>query len=102
MSLPTSIADRTFDLLPPDQKAIRLTVYFGPIYELDNSFRCPVRFEGWGDQPRDIFGADSLQAFLLAVTYVNAALTSFINRGGRVLFPDTDQDMPLEIISSAR
>jgi hypothetical protein len=94
------IADREFDLLPPGKSRVRLTVRFGPIYHADGSYRCPVRFEGWGDQPPDIFGDDSLQAFLLAVTCMNSILRCFIARGGRVLFPDTNDDMPLEIIST--
>lgn len=100
MSPQSFIADREFDLLSPDGKRVRLKVRFGPIYQADGSFRCPVHFEGWGDRPPDIFGADSLQAFLLAVTCMNSILRSFIDRGGRVLFPDTNDDMPLEIIST--
>jgi hypothetical protein len=99
MPFQPSIADRTFDLLSPGKKSVRLTVRFGPMHQADESYRCPVRFEGWGDQLPDIFGDDSLQAFLLGVKCMNSILKSFINRGGRVLFPDTDQDMPLEMIS---
>jgi hypothetical protein len=100
MSPLPSIADREFDLLPPNENRVRLKVSFGPIYQADGSYRCPVRFEGWGDQPPDIFGVDSLQALLLAVTCMNSVLRNFIYRGGRVLFPDTNEDVPLEIIST--
>jgi len=100
MSTQPSIADREFDLLLPNENRVRLKVCFGPIYQADGSYRCPVRFEGWGSQPPDIFGVDSLQAFLLAVTCMNSILRNLIDRGGRVLFPDTNEDMPLEIIST--
>ncbi len=93
------IAERAFDLLAAKDERIRFTAQFGPIYHFEQSYRCPIRFVGWGESQRDIFGEDSLQAFLLAVTLVNSELQRFIDRGGRVLYPDTNDDFPLEIIS---
>src|SRR5450631_3811551 len=95
----TPIAERTFDLLMPSNERVRFTATFGPIYKFEESYRCPIRFEGWGDPAPDIFGYDSLQAFLLAVTLLNLMLRRLIERGGRVLYPDTNDDVPLEIIS---
>jgi hypothetical protein len=92
------IAERTFDLLMPTNERVRFTATFGPIYKFEESYRCPIHFDGWGDPAPDIFGYDSLQAFLLAVTLLNSMLRSLVERGGRVLYPDTDDDCPLEII----
>jgi hypothetical protein len=95
------IAERSFDLLMPTGERVRFTATFGPIYKEQDSYRCPIRFEGWGDPAPDIFGYDSLQAFLLAVTLLNSMLRRFTERGGRTLFPDTNDDFPLESISVA-
>jgi len=91
-----SIAERTFDLEMPTGKRVRFTASFGPIYQAGEDYRCPVRFFGWVDSPPDIHGIDSLQALLLAVNLSNSILKSLIERGGRVLYPDTDIDFPLE------
>jgi hypothetical protein len=69
---------------------------FGPFYKFEENYRCPVRFEGWGKPAPDIFGYDSLQPLLLAVTLLNLMLKSFIERGGRVLYPDTNDEFALE------
>lgn len=83
----------------PTGERVRFTATFGPIYRFEESYRCPIRFEGWGDPAPDIFGADSLQALLLAVTLLNCMLRRFILRGGHVLYPGTDDHYPLETIS---
>jgi len=90
------IAERSFDLLKPSGERVRFTASFGPIYQSGRDYRCPVRFAGWGDSPPDIWGQDSLQAFLLAVALVHSILQSFIERGGRVLYLDSDQDFCFE------
>jgi hypothetical protein len=93
---PSPIAERTYDLLKPSGERVRFTASFGPIYQSGEDYRCPVRFTGWVDSPQDIWGQDSLQAFLLAVSLVHSILRSFIERGGRVLYLDTDEDYRLE------
>ena len=75
------IAERAFDLLMPTKERVLFVATFGPIYKFEESYRCPIRFEGWGDPAPDIFGFDSLQAFLLAVTLLNSMLRRFIERG---------------------
>jgi hypothetical protein len=98
---PSAIAERSYDLLKPDGTRVRFTVSFGPIYQTGHAYRCPVRFIGWGNSPPDIWGQDSLQAFLLAVNLVHSILHSFIERGGRVLHLDSDEDQPLEVFKNA-
>jgi len=101
MPNPSPSAERTYDLLKPDGQRVRFRVSFGPIYQSGHDFRCPVRFSGWGDSPPDIWGHDSLQAFLLAVNLVHSILHEFMERGGRVLHLDSDVDYPLEIFKNA-
>jgi hypothetical protein len=100
MTNSSPIAARTYDLLKPDGERVRFTASFGPIYQSGRDYRCPVRFSGWGNSPPDIWGQDSLQAFLLAVNLVHSILHEFIERGGRVLYSDTDVDWDLEIFKN--
>jgi hypothetical protein len=96
MPASSSIAERTLDLLKPSGERVTFRVEFGPIHGDGQNFRCPVRFHGWGDSPPDIRGYDSLQALVLAVTLVHSILDDFVRRGGRVLWPGTDDDYDLD------
>jgi len=90
-----SFADRSVVLLKPSGERVAFRVEFGPIRREGRSFCCRVRFHGWADSPPDIRGADSLEAFLLAVGLVHGILDDFVWRGGRVLWPGTNSDYDL-------
>jgi uncharacterized protein DUF6968 len=87
--------ERTLDLIPPNGDRTTFTVSLGPAYPFEESFRCPVKFTGWGKSPPDMFGFDSLQALLLAVGMVHGILSAFVAHGGRVLYSGTDSDFDL-------
>ena len=91
----THIAERKLDLLKPSGERLTFRCKFGPIRGDGQDFHCPVRFHGWGDSPPDIWGYDSLQALVLAVSLVHSILDDFVRRGGRVLWPGTDNDYDL-------
>ena len=84
------------DLLKPSGERVTFRVEFGPILNAGQDFHCRVRFHGWGDSPPDIWGGDSLQALVLAVSLVHSILADFVQRGGRILWPDTDTDYDLD------
>ncbi|EEF57608.1 DUF6968 family protein [Pedosphaera parvula] len=92
----TPFAERTLDLVKQSGERLTLTVQFGPIYKKDRDFRCKIAFIGWGESPPDIWGADSLQALISAITLVHSMLHEFVVRGGRVLYPGTEIDFDLE------
>jgi hypothetical protein len=92
--------ERCIDLLKPSGERIPFRVEFGPVRAVGQDFRCRVRFYGWGDSPPDIWGYDSLQALVLSVALVRSILTDFVRRGGRVLWPETDNDYSLDFLLS--
>jgi len=100
MANSSPIAERTYDLLKPDER-VRLKAGFGPIYQSGQDYRCPVRFSGWGNSPPDTQGHDSLQALLLAVNLVHSILHEFTKCGGRVLYRDTNVDYELDVFKNA-
>ena len=96
MSSVDVIAERSVDLLRPSGERVPFHVTFGPILSAGRDFRCRVSFYGWGDSPPDIWGYDSLGAFVHAVTLVHSILHEFVQRGGRVLWPGSTNDYSLE------
>ena len=90
------IVEREVDLLMPSGERVPFRVEFGPIRQEGQGFRCKVRYHGgFEEPPPDIGGYDSLHALLLAVGLVHAMLTSFVKRGGRVVWPGTLKDYDL-------
>jgi hypothetical protein len=91
-----SFAERSIDLLKPSGERVSFRIEFGPITPEGPDFCCRVRFHGWAESPMDIRGRDSLEAFLQAVGLVHGILHEFVQRGGRVLLPGTNNDYGLE------
>jgi hypothetical protein len=98
MTKQLSTVERSFDLVKPSGEKTRFTVSYGPVYQRDQLFFCPVRFAGWANPPPDIQGDDSLDALLQAVRLVHAILRDFREHGGRVLYAGIDADYLLESI----
>jgi len=92
----SSIAERSVDLLKPTGERIPFRVEFGLIQSGGDGFLCRVRFFGWTESPPDIWGNDSLGAFLNAVGLVHGILHQFVQLGGRVVWPGTSIDYSLE------
>jgi hypothetical protein len=59
--------------------------------------RCPIALDGL-EQVRQIHGASTLQALLLATRFLGMRLHDFLSKGGRVVEPDEDTDVALEAI----
>ncbi len=85
-------AERSLDLIKPGGERVAFTVLFGLPYPAGEDFRCPVRFKGWGNPPPDVWGIDSVHALLLAISLVHSLLAAFVERGGRIVYPGTDDD----------
>ena len=90
-----NVFERSLDLIEPGGNRVSFTVSFGPPYTSGQSYRCPVKFTGWGTSPPDIGGSDSLQALLLAVALVYSILSDFVSHGGCVVYPGTDSEYDL-------
>jgi len=90
------IAERSVDMVLQSGERVPFRVEFGPVRKQGRDFRCRVRYHGgFEDSPPEIWGYDSLQAFLLAVDLVHAMLVSFVQCGGRVVWPRTLKDYDL-------
>ena|SRR6185295_2236665 len=93
----TSVIERTLDFVEPSGGRTTVTISFGPTYPVDDDYRCPVTFTGWQEKPPpDIWGFDSLQALLLAISLVHSMLVSFVEQGGRVLYAGTEDPFDLD------
>lgn len=60
--------------------------------------RCPVMLDGHFHRPTAIAGADTLQALVLGLQFLATMLHEFVAQGGRVLYPDDDEDVPLDAV----
>ena len=56
---------------------------------------CPVEIDGIHSREHPIIGGGTLQALLLGVRFLGTMLHDFTSRGGRVLDPEDDSDVPL-------
>ena len=58
---------------------------------------CEISLLGYETGPRmRIYGENELQALLLALRFIGYRLHAFREAGGRVLFPDTEDDVPID------
>jgi len=55
---------------------------------------CPIEVDGIHSRLH-LIGGGTLQALLLAVQFLGTTLHDFISRGGRILCPEDDSDVPL-------
>jgi len=60
--------------------------------------RCAIEVTGLHSREHAIIGGGSLQALLLGVRFLGSRLHDFVSRGGRVLDPTDDSDIPLETL----
>ena len=56
--------------------------------------RCSIALDGL-ERTRPIHGATTLQALLLAIRFLGMRLHDFMLKGGRVVDPNEDTDVPL-------
>jgi hypothetical protein len=67
-----------------------------PIGDLNGNWRCPVSITPLCHRTFDIGGFDALQALSLAISLAYSELVGFVQQGGRLLYPDTDQEFSLD------
>jgi hypothetical protein len=100
---PNWIAERRVVLVFPDGRRVPGRIAVGQPYALANAnpatsyeSHCPVEIEGLHSHLHPIIGAGTLSALLLGVRFLGTMLHELISRGGRVLDPEDDSDIPLE------
>jgi hypothetical protein len=100
---PTWIAEERVVFVHPDGRRTPGRIAVGLPVELDaTEASCQVALDGCRETPGSIRGGSTLQALMLAVQFLSTLLHDFVSKGGRVLYPDDDADVPLDALFGAR
>ena len=67
-----------------------------PKGDLNKNWRCSVSVTPFLHRSFEIGGFDSLQALTLAISLAHQQLIDFIQRGGRLLYPESDDEFKLD------
>lgn len=99
---PIWIAELRVVLVHPDGHRVPRRIAAGQPYTVDGAgpaagdeSHCPVEIHGLHASVHPLIGGSTLQALLLGVQFLGTMLHDFIARGGRVIDPDDDSDVPL-------
>jgi hypothetical protein len=93
----TWIAERRVVLVFADGQRVAGRIAIGqPRMVSDHEGKCDLWLEGL-DKVRAISGNGTLQPLLLALRNAGAQLDGFLRQGGRLLDPDTDEEIDLEL-----
>ncbi len=83
--------------IPPHGERVAITVAIGhPFPTPEGDWGCPVAISGLHEGLATIHGRDSFQSICLAIAFVRGRLASFIAHGGRIVFPSSGEDFPLD------
>ena len=96
--MPTSenVAERTLVAVRRDGSEARITLAIGKPYRAsDVDWACPVALHGLYPHLVDQHGVDSWQALQLAYLLIGGLLTSFIEDGGTLLWPEEREPVQL-------
>ena len=86
-----SLVESAIDCVGPNGERHRIVVKLGRPYQTSTGeWACPVKIRGLYNNLCDIHGQDSLQALCLATSLVRTLLNSFVEGGGRIMFPNSD------------
>lgn len=82
-------------IYPTGEKMI-IKIRIGRPYPVEEgNWACPVAIPGLYDKLRDIRGVDSFQALVLALSLARSLLEAFVEDGGRLLWPNTEEEAVL-------
>ena len=92
-------------LLSPGGERTPLEIAVGAPYSCqddpDENITCwygPVQIKGLRDKVHEIGAEDPFEALVLSIMFVRRMLLGMKRNGCRVVFPDTDEDYPIEEI----
>jgi hypothetical protein len=91
------IATTTLDCVSSLGEHHQVIVEIGRPYQApEGEWACPVAMRGLYNCLRDVRGEDSLQALCLAASLVRMLLTSFVEDGGQIFFPNSNSEYDLD------
>ncbi|MBI4693642.1 MAG: hypothetical protein HY749_06445 [Gammaproteobacteria bacterium] len=97
MARVTPLATCTLLAVDRSGREFPLTLVVGAPYETGpQEWACPVRLDGLPADLRDRHGVDSWQALQLAMRLLAHLLGCFIEDGGKLLWPDTREEIAVE------
>lgn len=99
MSNTKSLASRTVLAVKANGERFTITLAIGFPYEVTSEeWACPVALHGLHGQIGDIRGIDAWQVIRLAYGFIAQMLGYFIEEGGRLYWPETEE--PIEFSES--
>jgi hypothetical protein len=93
---PEWIAETNVVFVYPDGKRVPGRIAIAAPVRRDRDCACAIALDGMQPMKGPIYGEDTLQALLLAARFMGMTLHDFLDRGGRVLHPAEDTDVPLD------
>jgi hypothetical protein len=99
---PTWIAEEPFIFVHPNGDRMPGRIAIGkPHVTPEGDARCPMALDGCWYVGKDVvdkgvFGDNPLQALFLAMSLAGQLMHDFLERGGRVLDPQEEVDVPLD------
>ena len=97
---PTEIAEERVVFLFPDgrRRPGRIAIGLPELLRADpEEARCTVWLDGM-QPPTPVHGGSTLQALALALRLARTRLRHFVEDGGRVLYPEDDEDLDFDAL----
>jgi hypothetical protein len=90
--------EREFVGHTPAKGSFSVSLRLGQPQNKESGWACSVEVRGLGrdPKPRDIYGADSLQAFMLAIKIARGHIEVYLSQGGTLSWPG-EPHQPLSI-----
>lgn len=92
------ITEELFDTVTPDGKREPGRIAIGLPYLKEGEGRCEVVIEPLLSGSYEAAGVGTLQALVAALLRVGAAVGSFLEHGGRIVEPGTDDDVAIDAV----
>jgi hypothetical protein len=97
VATPNFIACRSIYAVSQDGRTTKVCLCIGAPYQISqDEWACAVRLSGLHENLRDIHAADSWQALQLAAQFLRKLLEYFVEEGGRLYWPSSDEKISLQ------
>jgi len=92
-----TIAETTFTFVKGNENQTDVKITIGEPYQNDDlTWSCSAQMEGLYPPLSPMISDDSFHSLCLGVMFIRNLCRHFTNDGGRILFPGTSDDVPLE------
>jgi hypothetical protein len=92
-----AVAEEQLLAVRPTGERLNVVAAVGRPFQVGpEEWACPASLTGLYDHLHDAHGGSSLQALCLAASLLRQLLTNFVQDGGRLLHPGTDEEFNLQ------